>query len=305
MNIRKETDYSDLFRCLDRILGKDQPQMQVVFMIGKAVCVRPEKGAAVAAAEYIQANYPDKAGFSPRNLRRMRNFYQMYCNDPELMDTAMQVGWTLNVAIMEAELTMAERRWYLQTTLQNGWTKSVLLQKLKVKTHLEENRLDINDLPCYNEDNEKEVICSSDSNPFYLSRQHLQKPDGRVYNERPGAEGRTFQPVRNSICCNQYRGDRESSLSASPSEAGRTWNRLFRQDSLAITKQGLRSLRSAHWNGSSKPAPDLSDLRRGFQRQSPSAVGLYQSSWRYSGPMVYRGFRYSLEGYRGGLPRSP
>lgn len=74
---------------------------------------------------------------------------------------------------MEAELTMAERRWYLQTTLQNGWTKSVLLQKLKVKTHLEENHLDINDMPCYNEDNEKEVICSSDSNPFYLSRQDL------------------------------------------------------------------------------------------------------------------------------------
>ena len=178
MNIRKETDYSDLFSCLDRILGKDQPQMQVVFMIGKAVCVRPEKGAAVAAAEHIQANYPDKAGFSPRNLRRMRDFYQMYCNDPELMNTAMQVGWTLNVAIMEAELTMAERCWYLQTTLQNGWTKSVLLQKLKVKTHLEENRLDINDMPCYNEDNEKEVICSSDSNPFYLSWEHLQKPDG-------------------------------------------------------------------------------------------------------------------------------
>ena len=248
MNIRKETDYSDLFSCLDRILGKDLPQMQVVFMIGKAVCVRPEKGAAVAAAEYIQANYPDKAGFSPRNLRRMRNFYQMYCNDPELMNTAMQVGWTLNVAIMEAELTMAERRWYLQTTLQNGWTKSVLLQKLKVKTHLEENHLDINDMPCYNEDNEKEVICSSDSNPFYLSRQHLQKPDGRVCNERYGEES---------------------------------------------------------GNGSSKPAPDLSDLWRGFQRQSPSAVGLYQPSWRYRRPMVYRGFRYSLEGYRGGLPRSP
>ena len=153
MNIRKETDYSDLFSCLDRILGKDQPQMQVVFMIGKAVCVRPEKGAAVAAAEYIQANYPDKAGFSPRNLRRMRNFYQMYCNDPELMNTAMQVGWTLNVAIMEAELTMAERRWYLQTTLQNGWTKSVLLQKLKVKTHLEDGKMAIT-MEMENEDEE-------------------------------------------------------------------------------------------------------------------------------------------------------
>ena len=301
MNIRKKIDYSKLFSCLDRILNKDQSQMQVVVMIGKAVGVRPEKGAAVAAAEYIQANYPDKAGFSPRNLRRMRNFYQMYCNDPELMNTAMQVGWTLNVAIMEAELTMAERHWYLQAALQNGWTKSVLLQKLKIKTHPKENHLDINNTPCYNQDNQKEVIYSSDLNPFYLSRQHLQKPYGRVYYERPGEKGQPFQPVRNSICPNPYPGDRQSSLSTCPYKSGRAWDQLFLQDSPA----GLRLLRSAHWDGSIKPTPDLPDRQRVFRRQSSSADGLYQPAWRYCEPMAYPGFRYGLERYRGGLPRSP
>lgn len=73
INIRKKTGYLGLFSCLGRILGQDQSQMQLIVMIGKAVCARPEKGTAVAA-EYIQANYPNKAGFSSRNLRRMRSF---------------------------------------------------------------------------------------------------------------------------------------------------------------------------------------------------------------------------------------
>ena len=33
---------------------------------------RPEKGAAIAAAEFLQTNFPDRTGFSPRNVRQMR-----------------------------------------------------------------------------------------------------------------------------------------------------------------------------------------------------------------------------------------
>jgi hypothetical protein len=170
MNIRKATDYSELFRNLDQILAGNHSQMEIAVLIGQAVCNRPEKGAAVAAAEYIQENYPDKSGFSPRNLRRMRTFYRLYCNDREMMDTAMQLGWTQNVAIMEAELGMADRLWYLKAALQNCWIKSVLIQKIKVNAHLEENCLDINDMPCYNGDSDNEVSDFNDANTLCLSR---------------------------------------------------------------------------------------------------------------------------------------
>ena len=43
-------------------------------MIGRAVWRRTEKGAAAAAAAYLREQYPDIQGFSPRNLRRMRDF---------------------------------------------------------------------------------------------------------------------------------------------------------------------------------------------------------------------------------------
>jgi hypothetical protein len=114
MNIRKPVDYGTMYRELTAILTQNLPQMDEVYAIGKGISQRPEKGAAVAAAEYLQANFPDRVGFSPRNVRRIRDFYKVYENDQTLLRLAMKIGWTLNVVIMEAELTKAQRLSCLQ-----------------------------------------------------------------------------------------------------------------------------------------------------------------------------------------------
>ena len=72
MNVRKPVDYSAMFAALDTLMTADLPQMELYCEIGRLVSDRPEKGAAVAAAEYLCGAYPDTSGFSPRNLRRMR-----------------------------------------------------------------------------------------------------------------------------------------------------------------------------------------------------------------------------------------
>ena len=65
MNVRKPTDYSAMYRTLDQLMAAGLPQTELYFEIGRAVCSRPEKGAAVMAAEYLQANYPACKGVSP------------------------------------------------------------------------------------------------------------------------------------------------------------------------------------------------------------------------------------------------
>ena len=55
MNVRKPVDYSTMYRELAAILAQNIPQMDEVYTIGKAISQRPEKGAAVAAAEFLQA----------------------------------------------------------------------------------------------------------------------------------------------------------------------------------------------------------------------------------------------------------
>ena len=86
MNIRKPVDYRAMYQSLDQIMAAELPQVKLYFEIGRAVSTRPEKGAAVMAAEYLQENYPAFKGFSPRNLRRMRKFYRAYADCEELRD---------------------------------------------------------------------------------------------------------------------------------------------------------------------------------------------------------------------------
>ena len=113
MNVRKPVDYGTMYRELTAILGQNLPQMIEIYAIGKTISQRPEKGAAVAAAEVLQTNFPDRAGFSPRNVRRMRDFYKTYENDQALLRLAMKIGWTLSVLIMEAKLSRLQKRFYI------------------------------------------------------------------------------------------------------------------------------------------------------------------------------------------------
>ena len=126
MNIRKNIDYSEMYAELDKAMAADIPQMELYCEIGKAVCRRTEKGAAVAAAAYLSRQYPDAQGFSPRNLRRMRDFYRSYQDYPALLSLAMELGWTQNVVILESGLSTELREWYLKAAMQFGWSKAEL-----------------------------------------------------------------------------------------------------------------------------------------------------------------------------------
>ena len=191
MNVRKPTDYSTLFTALDALIAANLPQMKLYREVGRLVSYRPEKGAAVAAAEYLQGTYPDSAGFSPRNLRRMRDFYRTYESAPEIMTKAMTIGWTQNVVILEAELTLQEKSWYIRAVQQFGWSKLELAKQIASAAHLEMPPDLPKDVYYTGEDNYSECV-NDDENPLYLPLAHLMQPNDQIYNEVSGKEGRTW-----------------------------------------------------------------------------------------------------------------
>ena len=152
MNVRKPTDYSTMFTALNTLMAANLPQMDLYSGIGRIVSGRPEKGAAVAAAGYLQSTYPDVAGFSPRSLRRMRDFYRTYESAPEVMAEAMTIGWTQNIVIMEAELTLQEKAWYIRAVQKFGCSKLELAKQIAASAHLEIS-LDLRPEVCYTEEN--------------------------------------------------------------------------------------------------------------------------------------------------------
>ena len=176
MNIRKPTDYTAMFAALDAAVAAQLPQMELYCEIGRVVGSRAEKGAAVAASEYLQAVYPAADGFSPRNVRRMRDFYRMYGDTLELLAEAMRLNWTQNVVIMEAGLTMDERCWYIRKAAESGLSKKELLRMIERAEHSEIALGESVDT-CYTVENDE----FSEKNqyeeyPVYLPRQYPKKP---------------------------------------------------------------------------------------------------------------------------------
>lgn len=137
-----------MYEALDMLMAMQLPQMELYCVIGKTVCQRTEKGAAVMASEYLNKQYPDVKGFSPRSLRRMRDFYRTYENHSALLSRAMKLGWIQNVVIMEADLTMELREWYMKAAEQFGWSKTELIANIAMKAH-ENIVLAIEDEVCY------------------------------------------------------------------------------------------------------------------------------------------------------------
>ena len=275
MNIRKPADYSKMYAGLDQLMVNDLPQMELYLEMGRLISTRPEKGAAVAAAEYLAANYPERMGFSPRNLRRMRDFYRTYESNTDALKAALLIGWTQNVVILEAELTMEQRHWYIQAVFQCGWSKVELLRQIKEAAH-EQINLDLNDVSCYTGNNQEEQEYEYDQDSVCWSLEYVQEPNGRVCDERSGEKSWARESVL--YCVRRYRSGEawKSDLSTSATGTGRTWHPLRWTYCSPASEQRLRKVRPAHWNGQYRHPQYVPHLWRRFCRQNPLADGLYR-----------------------------
>ena len=65
----------------------------------------------------------------------MRDFYRTYENHPAILRHAMQLGWIQNVVIMDADLTMELREWYMKAVEQFVWSKTELIANIAENAH--------------------------------------------------------------------------------------------------------------------------------------------------------------------------
>ena len=303
MNIKKPVDYSTMYRELTTIPAKNLPQMIEIHAIGKVISQRPENGAAVAAAEFLQANFPDRTGFSPRNVRRMRVFCKTYENDQTLLRLAMKIGWTLNVVIMESELTMDARRWYLRKANTGGLSKAALLRMIESAAHLEIS-LDESKQDWYTKENdESSERMQREEYPVYLPWKYLPQSDGGVCDERLGEKSGSGITVSYRVGGNQQGRNRQSGLSSGTAQAGETWDQLQRACSAAADEPRLRRIRSADWHGQCQPAGYAPHLRRRLCRQDVPPDGSYRPPRQCGRSLVHQRFRCDLAGRVGRVPR--
>ena len=73
-------------------------------------------------------------GYSARNIWYMRTFYLTYRADAKLQPLVAEMGWSLNLVLLDRCKEASEREFYLRMTKKMGWTKNILIHHIENRT---------------------------------------------------------------------------------------------------------------------------------------------------------------------------
>jgi predicted nuclease of restriction endonuclease-like (RecB) superfamily len=82
-------------------------------------------------ASDLKQEFPEIKGFSRTNLLYMRAFAEAYGDEQIVQQLVGRIPWGHNVRILDQVKTAAERLWYAQQTIENGWSRNVLVHQIE------------------------------------------------------------------------------------------------------------------------------------------------------------------------------
>lgn len=84
----------------------------------------------------LRQAFPEMKGFSPRNLKYMRAFAEAWPEDEFVQQVAAQIPWFHNCVLLDKLSSPAEREWYARKTIENGWSRNILVHQIDSRLHL-------------------------------------------------------------------------------------------------------------------------------------------------------------------------
>jgi predicted nuclease of restriction endonuclease-like (RecB) superfamily len=79
----------------------------------------------------LRSAFLEMSGFSPRNLKYMRAFAEAWPDEDFVQQVAAQLPWFHNCTILDKLKNLAERIWYAQQTIENGWSRNILIHQIE------------------------------------------------------------------------------------------------------------------------------------------------------------------------------
>lgn len=119
-------------------LAVNKELVLLYWQIGREILERQEQegwGAKVITrlAKDLKAEFPEMKGFSRTNLLYMRSFAKSYPDESIVQQLVGQIPWGHNVRILDGVKDYDERLWYIQQTIENGWSRAVLEHQIGSK----------------------------------------------------------------------------------------------------------------------------------------------------------------------------
>jgi len=83
----------------------------------------------------LRREFPEMKGFSPRNLKYMRAFAEAWPEEQIVQQLVAQIPWGHNVRLLDYVEDPTERLWYVQQTIEHGWSRNVLVHQIESKLY--------------------------------------------------------------------------------------------------------------------------------------------------------------------------
>lgn len=114
--------------------------VQLYWEIGRSVLEKQEAegwGSKVIEklATDLKAAFPEMKGFSPRNIQYMVTFAREYPDTPITQQAVAQIPWGHNTLLLDKINDSSLRAWYAQKTVENGWSRNVLMHWIDSSLH--------------------------------------------------------------------------------------------------------------------------------------------------------------------------
>ena len=78
----------------------------------------------------LHRSFPEMRGFSARNLKYMRALAEAFPDEPFVQQVAAQIPWFHLCILLDKVKNLTEREWYIRMTIQQGWSRAVLVHQI-------------------------------------------------------------------------------------------------------------------------------------------------------------------------------
>jgi predicted nuclease of restriction endonuclease-like (RecB) superfamily len=117
-------------------LAVNRELVLLYWSIGREILARQQAqgwGAKVidSLAHDLRREFPEMQGLSSRNLKYMRAFAEAWPEEAIVQQLVAQIPWGHNVRLLDHVKSLEERRWYVEQTIANGWSRNVLVLQIE------------------------------------------------------------------------------------------------------------------------------------------------------------------------------
>jgi predicted nuclease of restriction endonuclease-like (RecB) superfamily len=130
-------------------MSVNQELVLLYWRIGKEILKRKSElgwGSKVIdqLSQDLQHEFPEMKGLSARNLVYMQTFAAAYPDYEFTQQVAAQIPWGHNQVILDKISDAQVREWYLKKTIENGWSRNVMVMQIESQLHEREGKAQTN-----------------------------------------------------------------------------------------------------------------------------------------------------------------